>query len=93
MDVKSYFLNGVIKRGSLCRTRKVFEDPYFSKNMIRLTRALYGLNKSHHAWYKMLTTFLLNNDFLKGGCEKLLFVSRHYYKIGWVFQCRLGWVQ
>ncbi|GJV22448.1 retrovirus-related pol polyprotein from transposon TNT 1-94 [Tanacetum coccineum] len=45
MDVKTTFLNGELKRGSLCLSPRGFVDPYISGQLFIIEKALYGLRK------------------------------------------------
>ncbi|XP_058215643.1 uncharacterized mitochondrial protein AtMg00810-like [Rhododendron vialii] len=72
MDVKSAFLNGVIKKKSMFQG---FEGPCKTDHVYRLNKALYGLKQAPRAWYERLTTFLLSKDFVRGSVDKTLFVQ------------------
>lgn len=52
MDVKSSFLNGVIKEEVNVKQPKFFKDPYFPDNLMRLKKTSYWLNIASHAWYE-----------------------------------------
>ncbi|GJY75217.1 retrovirus-related pol polyprotein from transposon TNT 1-94 [Tanacetum coccineum] len=41
-----------------------------------LKKALYGLKQAPRAWYDMLSSFLLSNDFSKGSVDPTLFIRR-----------------
>lgn len=76
MDIKSAFLNGIIKEEVYVSQPKGFEDPHKPEHVYRLNKALYGLKQAPRAWYERLTTFLLSNDFVRGNVDKTLFVQR-----------------
>ncbi|GKG04144.1 retrovirus-related pol polyprotein from transposon TNT 1-94, partial [Tanacetum coccineum] len=42
----------------------------------KLKKALYGLKQAPHAWYDMLSSFLISNDFSKGSVDPTLFIRR-----------------
>lgn len=67
MDVKSAFLNGIIKEEVYVSQPKGFEDPH--------KLALYGLKQAPRAWYERLTHFLIQNGFSRGNVDKTLFVK------------------
>ncbi|GJY96542.1 retrovirus-related pol polyprotein from transposon TNT 1-94 [Tanacetum coccineum] len=41
-----------------------------------LKKALYGLKQAPRAWYDMLSSFLISNDFSKGSVDPTLFIRR-----------------
>ncbi|GJR90049.1 retrovirus-related pol polyprotein from transposon TNT 1-94 [Tanacetum coccineum] len=45
-------------------------------NVYKLKKALYGLKQAPHAWYDMLSSFLISNDFSKGSVDPTLFIRR-----------------
>ncbi|GJS53066.1 retrovirus-related pol polyprotein from transposon TNT 1-94 [Tanacetum coccineum] len=42
----------------------------------KLKKALYGLKQAPRAWYDMLSSFLISNDFSKGSVDPTLFIRR-----------------
>lgn len=74
MDVKSVFLNGVIKEEVYVEQPKGFENSHFPNHRMHLKKALNSFKQLHHAWYKNLVTFLLNNGFQRGTVDKTLFI-------------------
>lgn len=76
MDVKSPFLNEVIKEVVYIEQPKGYENPHFRNHVIRLKKSLYDLKQDPYTWYEHLTITLLSNGFLKGGGHKTSFVSR-----------------
>ncbi|GJT82405.1 putative ribonuclease H-like domain-containing protein [Tanacetum coccineum] len=67
MDVKSAFLYGKIKEEVYVCQPPGFEDPDFPDRVYKVEKALYGLHQAPRAWYKTLSTYLLDNGFLKKG--------------------------
>ncbi|GJW63327.1 putative ribonuclease H-like domain-containing protein [Tanacetum coccineum] len=53
-----------------------FEDPDFSDTIYKVEKALYGLHQDPRAWYKTLSTYLLDNGFQRGKIDKNLFIRR-----------------
>jgi hypothetical protein len=51
MDVKSSFLNGVIKEEVYIRQPPGFENPKYPNRVYKLSNALYGLKQEPWAWY------------------------------------------
>nr|GEY87018.1 putative ribonuclease H-like domain-containing protein [Tanacetum cinerariifolium] len=63
MDVKSAFVYGKIKEEVYVYQPLGFEDPEFSNRVYKVEKALYGLHQAPRAWYKTLSTYLLDNGF------------------------------
>nr|GFA13491.1 integrase, catalytic region, zinc finger, CCHC-type, peptidase aspartic, catalytic [Tanacetum cinerariifolium] len=66
MDVKTAFLNGNLREEVYVSQPDGFADPDNSNHMYKLKKALYGLKQALRAWYDMLSSFLLSQDFSKG---------------------------
>jgi hypothetical protein len=77
MDVKSTFLNGVIKEEVFVRLPLGFENPKYSNKVYRLSKALYELKQAPHAWYAMLKTFLLEHGYVMWSVDNTLFTLNH----------------
>jgi hypothetical protein len=77
MDVKSAFLNGIVKEEVYVEQPKGFEDPHQPDHVYRLNKALYGLKQAPRAWYERLTTYLLQKGYHRGGVDRTLFVLQH----------------
>ncbi|GJR06319.1 retrovirus-related pol polyprotein from transposon TNT 1-94 [Tanacetum coccineum] len=74
MDVKTAFLNGNLREEVYVSQPDGFVD---QTNLIRLqVRTLYGLKQAPRAWYDMLSSFLISNDFSKGSVDPTLFIRR-----------------
>ena len=52
-----------------------FEGPHFPNHVLRLKKALYGLQQDPRAWYDQLTHYLLNRGFKRGYADQTLFVK------------------
>ncbi|GKF69699.1 retrovirus-related pol polyprotein from transposon TNT 1-94 [Tanacetum coccineum] len=46
-----------------------FVDPDKPNHVYKLKKALYGLKQAPRAWYDMLSSFLISNDFSKGSVD------------------------
>ena len=52
-----------------------FEDYKHPDHVFKLTKALYGLKQAPRAWYKHLSSFLLQNNFKRGKVDTTLFIK------------------
>lgn len=77
MDVKSAFLNGMVKDEVYVKQPKGFDYSHFPNHVIWLRKYLYILKQASLVWYKCLATFLLNNGFPKGRGDTIPFVHRN----------------
>ncbi|GJW39845.1 putative ribonuclease H-like domain-containing protein [Tanacetum coccineum] len=76
IDVKSAFLYGKIKEEVYVCQPLGFEDPEFPDKVCKVKKALYSLHQAPRAWYKTLSTYLLDNGFQRGQIDKTLFIKR-----------------
>ncbi|GJZ26019.1 putative ribonuclease H-like domain-containing protein [Tanacetum coccineum] len=76
MDVKSAFLYGKIEEEVYVCQPPGFEDPEFPNRVYKVEKALYGLHQAPRAWYKTLSTYLLDNGFQRGQIDKTFFIKR-----------------
>ncbi|GKE21092.1 retrovirus-related pol polyprotein from transposon TNT 1-94 [Tanacetum coccineum] len=76
MYVKSAFLYGTIKEEVYVSQPLGFVDPEFPEKVYKVEKALYGLHQAPIAWYKTLSTYLLDNGFYRGQIDKTLFIKR-----------------
>ncbi|GJT35215.1 retrovirus-related pol polyprotein from transposon TNT 1-94 [Tanacetum coccineum] len=76
MDVKTAFLNGNLREEVYVSQPDGFVDPYKPNYVYKLKKALYGLKQAPRAWYDMLSSFLISNDFSKGSVDPTLFIRR-----------------
>ncbi|GJU23470.1 retrovirus-related pol polyprotein from transposon TNT 1-94 [Tanacetum coccineum] len=65
MDVKTAFLNGLLKEEVYVSQPDGFIDPDFLDHVYRLKKALYSLKQAPRAWYDKLSTFLIEHHFTK----------------------------
>lgn len=75
MDVKSAFLNGILKEEVYVAQPPGFIDPHFPHHVYRLKKALYGLKQASRAWYDKLTSYLIRHDFTRGNADETLFIK------------------
>jgi hypothetical protein len=66
MDVKSAFLNDLLKEEEYVAQPPSFKNPNFPNQVYKLHKALYGLKQAPCAWYKHLRDFLLADGFKIG---------------------------
>ncbi|GJS89255.1 retrovirus-related pol polyprotein from transposon TNT 1-94 [Tanacetum coccineum] len=82
MDVKTVFLNGELREVVYVSQLKGFIDQDKPNHVYRLKNALYGLKQALRAWYDMLSSFLLSQEFSKGasgnGVVELYFIRTEY---------------
>nr|GEW73011.1 copia protein [Tanacetum cinerariifolium] len=76
MDVKTAFLNGILREEVYVSQPGGFVDLNNPNHMYRLKKALYGLKHAPRAWYDLLSSFLLSQGFSKGIVDPTLFIRR-----------------
>nr|GEY05088.1 retrovirus-related Pol polyprotein from transposon TNT 1-94 [Tanacetum cinerariifolium] len=76
-DVKTAFLNGNLREKVYVSQPDGFVDPDNPNHVYKLKKALYGLKQALRAWYDMLSSFLLSQDFSKGSVDLTLFIRRN----------------
>ncbi|GKC54683.1 retrovirus-related pol polyprotein from transposon TNT 1-94 [Tanacetum coccineum] len=76
MDVKMAFLNGELKEEVYVSQPEGFVDQDNPSHVYKLKKALYGLKQAPRAWYDMLSSFLISQQFSKGAVDPTLF-TRH----------------
>nr|GEW33465.1 retrovirus-related Pol polyprotein from transposon TNT 1-94 [Tanacetum cinerariifolium] len=77
MDVKNTFLNGNLREEVYVSQPDGFVDPGNPNYVYKLKKALYGLKQAPHAWYDMLSSFMISQDFSKGSVDPTLFIRRN----------------
>nr|GFD02453.1 retrovirus-related Pol polyprotein from transposon TNT 1-94 [Tanacetum cinerariifolium] len=77
MDVKTAFLNGNLREEVYVSQPDGFVDADNPNHVYKLKKALYGLKQATRAWYDMLSSFLLSQDFSKGSVDPTLFIRRN----------------
>ena len=81
MDVKTTFLNGLLKEDVYMAQPKGFIDPHFLYHVLYLKKALYGLKQAPKAWYDRLTQYLVSHGFTRGKTDQTLFIKREEGKL------------
>ncbi|GJU70938.1 retrovirus-related pol polyprotein from transposon TNT 1-94 [Tanacetum coccineum] len=76
MDVKNAFLNGNLREEVYVSQPDGFVNPDNPNHVYKLKKALYGLKQAPRAWYNMLSSFLISQDFSKGLVDPTLFIRR-----------------
>ncbi|GKE31800.1 retrovirus-related pol polyprotein from transposon TNT 1-94, partial [Tanacetum coccineum] len=76
MDVKTAFLHGTLKEDVYMCQPEGFIDADHLNHVYKLKKALYGLKQASRAWYDELSTFLLQNHFVKGTIDLISFIRR-----------------
>ena len=76
MDVKTAFLNGILKEDVYMAQPKGFIDPHFPNHVLYLKKALYGLKQAPRAWYDRLTQYLVSYGFTRGKAVQTLCIKR-----------------
>ncbi|GJT63874.1 retrovirus-related pol polyprotein from transposon TNT 1-94 [Tanacetum coccineum] len=76
MDVKTTFLNGNLREEVYVSQLDGFVDKDNPNHVYKLKKALYGLKQAPRAWYDMLSSFLISQDFSKGSVDPTLFIRR-----------------
>nr|GFA93748.1 hypothetical protein [Tanacetum cinerariifolium] len=77
MDVKTAFLNGNLREEVYVSQPDGFVDLDNPNHVYKLKKALNGLKQAPRAWYDMLSSFLLSQDFSKGSVDPTLFIRRN----------------
>nr|GEZ84301.1 retrovirus-related Pol polyprotein from transposon TNT 1-94 [Tanacetum cinerariifolium] len=77
MDVKIAFLNGNLREEVYVSQSDGFVDQDNPNHVYKLKKALNGLKQAPRAWYDMLSSFLISQDFSKGSVDPTLFICRN----------------
>nr|GEY84033.1 hypothetical protein [Tanacetum cinerariifolium] len=65
MDIKTVFLNGILKEEVYVGQPPGFVGKQYPDHMYALDKALYGLKQAPQAWYDVLSQFLIESGFQK----------------------------
>nr|GEY81039.1 retrovirus-related Pol polyprotein from transposon TNT 1-94 [Tanacetum cinerariifolium] len=76
MDVKTAFLNGILKEEVYVGQPLGFVSNQYLDHVYALDKALYGLKQAHRAWYDVISKFLIESGFQKG-LPKMKFEKDH----------------
>nr|GFA82773.1 hypothetical protein [Tanacetum cinerariifolium] len=69
MDVKTAFLNGILKEEVYVGQPPGFISKQYPDHVYALDKALYGLKQAPQAWYDVLSQFLIESGFQKGSID------------------------
>ena len=81
IDIKTAFLNGLLKEDVYVAQPKGFIDPHFPDLVLYLKKALYGLKQAPRAWYDWLTQYLVSHEFTRGNAYQNLFIIKEDNKL------------
>ncbi|GJS59041.1 retrovirus-related pol polyprotein from transposon TNT 1-94 [Tanacetum coccineum] len=90
MDVKTAFLNGILREEVYVSQPDGFVDQDNPNHVYKLKKALYGLKQAPRAWYDLLSKFLLSQEFSKGTVDPTLFIRRQGKDILLILQSPRG---
>nr|GEZ09445.1 copia protein [Tanacetum cinerariifolium] len=74
MDVKTTFLNDILREEVYVSQPDGFVDLENPNHVYKLKKALYGLKQAPSAWYDLLSSFPLSQNFTKGTVDRTMFV-------------------
>nr|GFA90978.1 retrovirus-related Pol polyprotein from transposon TNT 1-94 [Tanacetum cinerariifolium] len=77
MDMKTAFLNGNLREEVYVSQPNGFVDQDNPNRVYKLKKALYGLKQAPRAWYDMLSSFFISQDFSKCSVDPTLFICRN----------------
>ncbi|GJZ38685.1 retrovirus-related pol polyprotein from transposon TNT 1-94 [Tanacetum coccineum] len=77
MDVKTTFLNGILKEEVYVGQPPGFVSKQYPDHVYALDKALYGLKQAPRAWYNVLSKFLIDSGFQKGSIDPTLFIKKN----------------
>nr|GEX64532.1 reverse transcriptase domain-containing protein [Tanacetum cinerariifolium] len=76
MDVKTVFLNGILKEEVYVGQPSGFVSKQNPDHVYALDKALYDLKQAPWAWYEVLTKFLIDSGFQKGSIDTTIFIIK-----------------
>ncbi|KAI3735092.1 hypothetical protein L6452_14580 [Arctium lappa] len=76
MDVKTAFLNGILKEEVYVSQHEGFVNQEKPNHVYILDKALYGLKQAPRGWYEVLSKFLVKSGFTKGKIDTTLFIKK-----------------
>nr|GEY08075.1 retrovirus-related Pol polyprotein from transposon TNT 1-94 [Tanacetum cinerariifolium] len=76
MDVKTAFLNGILKEEVYVGQHPGFVSKQYPDHVYALDKALYGLKQAPRARYDVLSQFLIDSGFQKGSIDTTLFIKK-----------------
>eukprot|EP00253_Pinus_taeda_P034807 PITA_34807 len=81
IDVKSAFLNGVLKEEVYIEQPLGYEKKGQEHKVCRLNKSLYGLKQAPRAWYSRIDSYLLESEFDKCEGEPTVYIKEKDGKI------------
>jgi hypothetical protein len=76
LDVKSAFLNSLIKEEVYVEQSPNFKSEEYPNRVYKLYKALYRLKQAPKVWYECLRDFLIENNFRTGKADSTLFTRK-----------------
>nr|GEU93292.1 hypothetical protein [Tanacetum cinerariifolium] len=76
MDVKTEFLNGILKEEVYVCQPPGFVSKQYPDHVYALDKSLYGLKQAPRAWYDNLSKFLIDSGFQQGSIDTTLFIKK-----------------
>ncbi|GJT87743.1 retrovirus-related pol polyprotein from transposon TNT 1-94 [Tanacetum coccineum] len=76
MDVKTAFLNDILREKVYVCQPDRFVDQDNLNHVYKIKNSLYGLKQAPRAWYDLFLKFLLSHKFSKGTVDPTLFIRR-----------------
>nr|GEW18752.1 retrovirus-related Pol polyprotein from transposon TNT 1-94 [Tanacetum cinerariifolium] len=76
MNVKTTSLNYELKQEVYVSQPEVFVNQDNPSHVYKLKKALYGIKQAPRAWYNMLSSFLISQNFSKGAVDLTLFTLK-----------------
>nr|GEV72192.1 hypothetical protein [Tanacetum cinerariifolium] len=76
MDVKTVFLNGILKEEVYVGQPPGFVSKQYLDHVYAHDKALNGLKQAPQAWYDVLSYFLIDSGFQKGSIDTTLFIKK-----------------
>ncbi|GKD12062.1 retrovirus-related pol polyprotein from transposon TNT 1-94 [Tanacetum coccineum] len=76
MDVKTAFLNDILREEVYVSQPEGFVDQDNLNHVYKVKKALNGLKQAPRKWYDLLSKFLISQEFSKGTVDPILFIRR-----------------
>jgi hypothetical protein len=76
MDVKSAFMNGLVKEEFYMKQPPGFKDQEYPNHAYKLHKTLYGFKQAPRAWYECFRDFLIQNSFKIDKVDSTLFTRK-----------------
>ncbi|GKD90277.1 retrovirus-related pol polyprotein from transposon TNT 1-94, partial [Tanacetum coccineum] len=90
MDVKTAFLNGILKEEVYVGQIPGFVSKQYSDHVYALDKALHGLKQAPRAWYDVLSKFLIDSGFQKGSIDPTLFIKNKDFMVKRIGMSMMG---